>query len=60
MKKAVDEIKSEVQTKLSYWNNLKSWKVKASLIVLFIALICLKVFTTVLTYDWLTSFFKSM
>ena len=58
MKEAIDEVKSELKAKLLYWNNIQSNKVKVALILLFIGLIALKVFTTVLTFDWLTSFFK--
>ena len=60
MKEAIDEIKNEVKAKLLFWNNIKSRKVKASLIVLFLALIALKIFTTVLTFDWLSGLFNSI
>jgi hypothetical protein len=55
MKEAIDEVKSEVKAKLLYWNNIQSKKVKVALIILFVGLVALKVFTTVLTFDWLTS-----
>jgi len=58
MKKAIDEVKSEVKAKLLYWNNIQSKKAKVALILLFIGLVALKIFTTVLTFDWLTSLFK--
>ena len=38
----------------------KSKRVKASLIILFLAIIGLKVFTTVLTFDWFTGLFSSI
>jgi hypothetical protein len=53
MKESINEVKTELKAKLLYWNNLKSTKVKAAVIVLFVAVIALKVFTTVLTFDWL-------
>ena len=55
MKKAIDEVKSEVKAKLLFWNNIQSRSVKVALILLFMALVGLKVFTTVLTFDWLAS-----
>jgi len=58
MKEAINEIKSEVKAKLLFWNNLKSRKLKVALILLFIALVALKIFTTVLTFDWLVSLFS--
>ena len=51
MKKAMDEVKE----KLALWGNIKSRKVKVIFIFLFLGLIGLKVFTTVLTFDWLAS-----
>lgn len=53
MKAAIEEVKTEIRAKLSHWNNIKSKKLKVSFIVLFFALIALKIFTTVLTFDWL-------
>jgi len=35
------------------WKNIKNTKVKVILIFLFLGLVGLKVFTTVLTFDWL-------
>lgn len=57
MKEAMNEIKTEVKAKLLVWNNLQSKKVKAAVILVFIGLIGLKVFTTVLTFDWLATLF---
>tara|TARA_R110002167_G_scaffold91267_12_gene245591 strand:- start:5357 stop:5533 length:177 start_codon:yes stop_codon:yes gene_type:complete len=58
MKESMDELKGEVKAKLLYWNNIKSSKVKVLLIVLFLGLFGLKIFTTVLTFDWLVSLFS--
>ena len=58
MKEAIDEVKSEVKAKLIYWNNIKSNKVKGALILFFAGIIALKVFTTVLTFDWLAGLFS--
>ena len=58
MKEAIDEIKTEVKAKLLFWNNIQSKKIKVALIFLFIGLVCLKVFTTVLTFDWLAGLFS--
>jgi hypothetical protein len=53
MKASINEIKQEVKAKLLFWNSIQSIKVKIALSILFLALIGLKVFTTVLTFDWL-------
>ena len=53
MKEAIDEVKNEVKAKLLPWKNIKSRKVKVIFIFLFLGLVGLKVFTTVLTFDWL-------
>ena len=53
MKEAIDEVKNEVKDKLLLWKNIKSRKVKVIFIFLFLGLVGLKVFTTVLTFDWL-------
>jgi hypothetical protein len=53
MKNNYNELKSELQAKLLFWNNLKSKQTKALLILVFFGLIGLKVFTTILTFDWL-------
>ncbi len=60
MKDSIHVIKSEVKAKVQLWNNIKSGKVKAALIVLFITLVSLKVFTTVLTFDWLADLYNSI
>lgn len=57
MKESINELKSEVKAKLLFWNNIQSMKVKIALLLLFMALIGLKVFTTVLTFDWLSGLF---
>jgi len=53
MKEAIDAVKNEVKAKLLLWKNIKNTKVKVILIFLFLGLVGLKVFTTVLTFDWL-------
>jgi len=53
MKEAIDEVKNEVKAKLLLWENIKNTKVKVILIFLFFGLVGLKVFTTVLAFDWL-------
>jgi hypothetical protein len=58
MKDAINDIKSEIKAKLLYWNNIQSKKAKVGLIILFAGLIALKIFTTVLTFDWLTGLFS--
>jgi len=58
MKEALEEIKSGVKTKLLYWNNIQSKKVKVTLILFFVVLAALKIVTTVYTFDWLTSLFS--
>jgi len=58
MKEAIDEVKSELKDKLAYWHNLESRKIKAGAVVVFIAVIALKIFTTVLTFDWLSDLFS--
>jgi len=58
MKESIDELKSEFKAKLLFWNNIQSMKAKIALLLLFIALIGLKVFTTVLTFDWLAGLFS--
>jgi len=40
-----------------YWNNIKSRKIKILLIVVFLGLIGVKIFTTVVTFDWLAGLF---
>ena len=58
MKEDIAELKNEFKAKLLFWNNIKSKKLKVALIFLFVGLIGLKVFTTVLTFDWLASLFS--
>ena len=53
MKEAIDEVKNEVKAKLLLWKNIKNRKAKVIFIFLFLGLVGLKVFTTVLTFDWL-------
>ena len=53
MKEAIDEVKNEVKAKLLLWKNIKSRKVKVIFLFLFLGLVGLKFFTTVLTFDWL-------
>jgi hypothetical protein len=57
MNKDFDELKSELQAKLLFWNNIKSKQTKALLILVFFGVIGLKVFTTILTFDWLERLF---
>ena len=57
MKEAINEVKTEVKAKLLFWNNIKSQKLKVALVFVFIAIVSLKVFTTVLTFDWLIGLF---
>lgn len=58
MKAAIEEIKTEIRAKLTSWNNIKNKKMKVSLFILCLALIALKIFTTVLTFDWLAGLIK--
>ena len=53
MKEAIDDVKNDVKAKLLLWKNIKNTKVKIIFIFLFFGLVGLKVFTTVLTFDWL-------
>lgn len=53
MKESIAEIKKQMNNKLLFWHSLKSKKIKAGIIVLFLAIIALKIFTTVITFDWL-------
>jgi hypothetical protein len=52
MNKDFDKLKSELQAKLLFWNNIKSKQTKALLILVLLGLIGLKIFTTILTFDW--------
>ena len=58
MNDSMNKLKSEVKARIQFWNNIKSRRVKAFLIILFVALIFLKIFTTVLTFDWLAGLFN--
>ncbi|QFT55296.1 hypothetical protein FIU95_12090 [Microbulbifer sp. THAF38] len=60
MKEGLEKVKSEINSKISFWNNVKSRKVKAGLIVLFIGIVCLKIYTTVFTFDWFTNLIQSL
>jgi hypothetical protein len=53
IKEAIDQVGAAVKEKLLYWNNIKSGKIKVLLIVVFLGLIGVKIFTTVATFDWL-------
>ncbi|WP_372627827.1 hypothetical protein [Arsukibacterium sp.] len=53
MKEGIAELKGEFQARLLFWNNIKSKKIKALLILFCFGLIGLKIFTTLLTFDWL-------
>lgn len=57
MKDGFNEVKSEVKAKLLFWHNIQSTKLKVAVVFLFLAIVGLKVFTTVLTFDWLGSLF---
>jgi lipid-A-disaccharide synthase-like uncharacterized protein len=58
MKESIDEIKNEVKAKWTQWNNVQNSKYKVALVFGLIGLVGLKIFTTVLTFDWLASFFN--
>jgi hypothetical protein len=58
MKEAFTEVKSEIKAKFLFWKNIKSRKFKVVLVFIFMALVGLKIFTTILTFDWLTGLFK--
>ena len=58
MKEVIKRIKSELKAKLEFWNNIRSKKFKVVLVFLFIGLVTLKIFTTVLTFDWLSGLFN--
>jgi hypothetical protein len=58
MKESIAEVKNEIKAKLLYWNNLKSRKIKFAVIVLSLGIIMLKIFTTILTFDWLSDLFS--
>tara|TARA_R110000744_G_scaffold372_10_gene1371 strand:+ start:15009 stop:15185 length:177 start_codon:yes stop_codon:yes gene_type:complete len=58
MKAVKNEVKEEIKAKWLYWNNIKSKKNKVLLVILLLSLFGLKIFTTVLTFDWLASLFN--
>ncbi|MEW6982514.1 hypothetical protein AAD001_07660 [Colwelliaceae bacterium 6471] len=58
MKDAINEVKSEVKAKILFWNNIQSKRAKVALIFVCITLIGLKVFTTVLTFEWVAGLFS--
>lgn len=58
MKDAINEVKREVKAKLLFWNNIQNKRAKVVLIFVCIALIGLKVFTTVLTFEWVAGLFS--
>jgi len=58
MKKEYEEVKKEAKAKFTQWNKVKSKWLKLSLFVLFLAIITLKIFTTVFTFDWLVGLFS--
>jgi hypothetical protein len=57
MKEAVEEIRTAVKEKMQFWHGINNRWIKAALILFFLALIGLKIFTTVLTFDWLSGLF---
>ena len=60
MKDTKNEVTNEIEAKLLYWRNIKSKRNKALLIVLLLGLVGLKVFTTVLTFEWLAGLVNSV
>lgn len=58
MREVLADIKTELKSKLLFWKNIQSKKIRIALIFLLIGLVGLKVFTTVLTFDWLASLFS--
>jgi hypothetical protein len=58
MKESINELKSEFKAKLLFWKNIQSMKVRIALLFLFLALIALKLFTTILTFDWIAGLFN--
>lgn len=58
MKEEIHQVRNEVKAKLIFWKNIKSKKIKVAIIFLFVALIGLKVFTTILTFDWIENLFS--
>jgi hypothetical protein len=60
MKDVKNEVMDEIKAKLLYWRNIKSKRNKTLLIILLLSLVGLKVFTTVLTFEWLAGLFNSV
>lgn len=60
MKDTKNEVTDEIKAKLLYWRNIKSKRNKTLLIVFLLSLVGLKVFTTVLTFEWLAGLFNSV
>ncbi|WP_259369430.1 hypothetical protein [Colwellia sp. MB02u-10] len=60
MKDTKNEVTDEIKAKLLYWRNIKSQRNKTLLIVFLLSLVGLKVFTTVLTFEWLAGLFNSV
>jgi len=58
MKDVKNEVTDEIEAKLLYWRNIKSKRNKTLLIVFLLSLVGLKVFTTVLTFEWLAGLFN--
>ena len=57
MKEAINEVKIKFKSNLLFWYIIKSQKLKVALVFVFIALVTLKISTTVLTFDWLMGLF---
>lgn len=57
MKESINEIKREVKAKWLFWQRIESKRLKVALILLFLVLVGIKIFTTVLTFDWLANLF---
>ena len=60
MKDVKNEVTDEIKAKLLYWRNIKSKRNKTLLIVFLLSLVGLKVFTTVLTFEWLAGLLNSV
>ena len=58
MKESWNTVKTEFKAKLESWNKIESRWLKLVLIALFLLLVLLKIFTTVLTFDWLAGLFS--
>ena len=58
MKESMDEVKNELKAKYALWNNIQSKKVKFAFVLLIVGIVGLKVFTTVLTFDWFANLFS--